>query len=195
MRSKADPSRHPIGLVESVDRVGIMQKPHQNRASSRRGSVALPAVIAAVLLVAIVGLTLDVSTVLKATSELQRAADECALVAARRLEDHPSRVRAAAAHVASTHLAAGAPVHIEPQPDDEGDGDVLLGTWDLVTRSFTAGVAEPNAVRVTVRRGAGAKLYFDYFFGRGLADLAKTAVAVSVPAKDASRGAATYLVR
>ena len=108
-------------------------------ATARRGSAVLPVILAMTLVVIIVGLTLDVSTVLDASSDLQRAADACAVVAVRQLDEDPSRVRAAVAHVASTHLAAGARILVEANPDNDPDGDVVIGNWDPVIRAFTPG--------------------------------------------------------
>ena len=61
-----------------------MVPPHR---IDRRGSIAFLSAIAVIVLVALVGLGLDMALVMTARQQLQRTADACALAAAAMLTD------------------------------------------------------------------------------------------------------------
>ena len=86
-------------------------------------------------------LAVDVTRALAARDQLQAAADAGALAGASVVWDVAS-AHALAVEFGNKNAPAGVGDVIDP-------ADVLLGTWDSATRTFTAGGPNPNAVQVT----------------------------------------------
>lgn len=153
----------------------------------RRGSIAIQAAIALVLVLSIVGLALDTSHVRLTAQELQAAADSAALAAANKvLTDDPLTdylaTRQKAVAIALANEAANDGVLVDHNLGNAATGDVVMGVWDRNSQSFTPTVVAPNAVQVTARRtsasaGGSVNLLFGAIFGQATSEISRTAIA------------------
>lgn len=153
----------------------------------RRGSILVFAAVTFLVVLGFAGLALDTAFVRHTGEELQAAADAAALAAMEQLDfgdagNEFEPVRAAAVSVAAANQADGDPVQIEYNYANGTDGDVVVGTWDPLTRSFSPDLFAPNAVQVRTRRtdgspGGPVDLLFGAAFGADQSQISRTAVA------------------
>jgi Flp pilus assembly protein TadG len=143
--------------------------------ASRRGAIAVLSVFFMVMMLLFTALAVDFGYVMVLRTELQSAADSSALAAAAAYSDSGSGVvdSIAVAYATQNMPNRGNVLKAE---------DVDLGTWDAKTKTFTAGGAAPNAVRVTTRAAESNANAVPYFFGRvfgyASSDVSATAVAL-----------------
>lgn len=160
--------------------------PH--RPSARRGGGPLILfALTAFVLVALTGLALDLAWVKSAEQELQASADSASLAGARLVRQDSQATqfavtRQAAVSAASANKVAKASVIVAPNPSNAPNGDVVVGRWDPVAKTFTPDTTQPDAVRVTARRvdgsgGGPLGLFFGQMFGVASSDVERTAVA------------------
>ena len=150
-------------------------------ARNRSGAVILYVTAGLTVFVGFSALAIDGSYLYVMHNRMQSAADAAALAAASQLPD-AADTRAAAISYAQKNLPSG----------ENGvvlkNADVILGTWDDDTRTFTAGVTPANAVQVTVRRAAAnansVQLFLASMFGEDSIDLSATATATFGTAGD-----------
>ena len=150
-------------------------------ARNRSGAVILYVTAGLTVFVGFSALAIDGSYLYVMHNRMQSAADAAALAAASQLPDADD-TRAAAISYAQKNLPSG----------ENGvvltNSDVVLGTWDDDTRTFTAGVTPANAVQVTVRRAAAnansVQLFLASMFGEDSVDLSATATATFGTAGD-----------
>lgn len=118
-----------------------------NLLRDERGSYTIWAVIWFMLYLGIGGLAVDLSDAYRNRSLLQSTADAAALAAAIALPDQDAAVDEAVAYAAD---------NMEPGTHGQvlRDEEIVVGTWNIATESFSAGGALPNAVRVRTRRAA-----------------------------------------
>jgi len=167
-----------------------MLPPHR---IDRRGSIAFLSAIAVIVLVALVGLGLDMALVMTARQQLQRTADACALAAAAMLTDpgesHPGfpLTRAAAISVAANSendiIRCGtAGITLDANAANVDDpatqqGDIVVGRWKFNTTSHRfeferydpdLPTFDPDAVRVRAKCASGSSLNssLELLFGR-----------------------------
>ena len=169
--------------------------PH--RPSARRGGGPLILfALTAFVLVALTGLALDLAWVKSAEQQLQASADSASLAAARLVRQDSQATefavtRQAAVSAASANTVAKASVIVAPNPSNAPNGDVVVGRWDPVAKTFTPDTAQPDAVRVTARRvdgsgGGPLGLFFGQMFGVASSDVERTAVARAELSDDAA---------
>jgi Flp pilus assembly protein TadG len=140
----------------------------------RRGVIA---VLAAFLLVALLGMvsfSVDIGYLTLARAQLQTAADSAALAAAGVVNDTDTTVLAVAKQFAGYHTAAGRKVTLL-------DSDVVYGTWDATTRTFTESSSVGSAIKVTVRTSESSGGNTALFFGKlfGVNSIAQSASAIA----------------
>jgi Flp pilus assembly protein TadG len=166
--------------------------------NSRRGWVAIMVAIVGLLLIALVGVAVDTAYTWSTAHQLQKAADAAALAAARIIKTETnlnqySSTRAAAVAIAAANAAAGVPVAVDPNPGNTPGGDVVVGTWDTTTQTFTPDVGSPgqppiDTVRVVARRTPGAhgsiSLLFGQIFGTSTTNVTRSAIARLAPPAD-----------
>ncbi len=111
-------------------------------ACRRRGSLLVLVPILAVALMSVALLAVEWGRVQLVKGELQAAADAAALYAVTGTIDSAARSRAREA--AAENLAHGQAISLS-------DEDIEFGQWDDASRTFSATVVSPNAVRVTAR--------------------------------------------
>ncbi len=112
--------------------------------SGRRGAILVLAALMLIIIFAFAALTIDLGYMSLTATQLQNAADAAALAAIVRLPEGLEAVIQEAQGTANSNHAGGNAVGVSP-------GDVELGRFDVVTREFTPGMPNPNAVRVTAR--------------------------------------------
>lgn len=148
---------------------------------NQSGAVILYVTAGLTVFVGFSALAIDGSYLYVMHNRMQSAADAAALAAASQLPDVDD-TRAAAIEYAQKNLPSG----------ENGvvltNGDVVLGTWDDDTRTFTAGVTPANAVQVTVRRADAntnsVQLFMASMFGDDSIDMSATATATFGTAGD-----------
>ena len=156
---------------------------------SRRGVALVWVALLCVALVGMMGLALDTAYAFFAAHQLQNAADASALAGALRVRVDLPGVVPAATDIAGQNLAAGEPVVLAPNPDNDAAGDVVVGHYDKDSRTFTATLTTPNAVKVRARRtadspGGPVPLFFAPIFGLSDVDISRWAIAVNGTAND-----------
>ena len=165
-----------------------------DRRHERGLSVILVAILG-VLLLGFVGLAVDAGHVYTVGGQLQDAADAAALAAARQVLDDNSTggtfqiTRDAALAVAAANKAAGNGVLLDANTPNDSDGDIVVGTWDAGTATFTPSTASPNAVKVLARctkdsPSGPLPLLFGGLFGVTSSDVSRSAIAMSIPTSD-----------
>lgn len=140
------------------------------------GSVLM--IILLPMFIGLAALAIDGASAYRMQTILQSTADAAAHAAA---IDLPNTTTAAATAISYAQknlpVAANGNVLVS--------GDITTGTWVVATRTFTAGGASPNAIRVTVRRatanGNALPTSFLGIIGRSSWDVSATATAASVP--------------
>ena len=110
--------------------------------SPRRGASAIVIAISAGVMFAFVGLVVDFGIARLVQSQLQAATDVAAVAGARRLDGSAAGVaaaRATAVDVAAANYALNDPVQVDPNADNDPDGDVVLGVNAVVGPARTIG--------------------------------------------------------
>lgn len=140
--------------------------------ADERGAVAIYFAVSAPVLVAITVLSVDVGLVNVMRNRLQITADAAALAGAGLLPDETAAGLGAQAIARANIPDAGGTTVLAA-------GDVEIGRFE--DAAFTAGAAEPNAVRVTTRRAAANGNPFGLLAGRlvALGPLDLDAVAIA----------------
>ncbi len=140
----------------------------------QRGSTIAVLAAGMVMVVGFTAFAVDGGYLYALRSKLQATADAAALAGANRLPE-PAAVTIAAMDYAGKNMPAA----------DHGtvltNADVVTGTWDTDTRTFTPAGNPLNAVRVIARRsqanGNGAGLFFARVLGFDQVDVVTSAVA------------------
>ena len=141
-------------------------------ANDCRGAVYIWTAFGIIGLVGFAGLAIDMSYFYVARNQLQTSADSAALAGAVRMSNS-AEMKAEAKKYAQMNLGG----------DDQilTDADIQRGTWDFDSKTFTAGGANANAVRVTTRmsqaNGNAAGTFFASVLGFQTVDISTSAVA------------------
>src|SRR5262249_54061087 len=123
----------------------------EKRRGDRRGVAMVTVLVALVALIAAAALAIDVGLVMVARTQLQNATDAAALAGGANLIDVSGpTVTASAARTAAQGEAGLNKSIAEPVPDgiSVNSGEIVLGHWDLATRTFNSSVdtTDPNQV-------------------------------------------------
>ncbi len=143
----------------------------------RRGAVLPVLAMTLSVLIGAGAVAVDASRLYVARGDLQKTADAAARSAAWQVPGSD-----AVQHTAETYAAQNM------SPDTFGSvlapGDAVVGSWNYIDRTFTAGLNQANAVRVTVRQAADngnpVDLIFARVFGPDVADVNASAVATQI---------------
>lgn len=160
-----------------------------NYRRSESGMVLIYVAILSLVLIGIAGIAVDSALVSSAGQELQNAADGAALNAARYLESDAegdlsfSAVRSAAMSVALANEAANSSIKLDANTSNAANGDIVVGHWDPVSRTFTPSLSYPNAVRVHASRTASnadgpLALLFGPIFGKDTENVGASSTAL-----------------
>lgn len=133
------------------------------------------------VMIGIVGLSIDWGMSTLAAHQLQNGADAAALAGALALGDGPAEARAAAVKLGAANLCMGAVIQLDPNPSNLEAGDVVLGVYNQAATppSFTPGESGANAVKVAAPRvgDAGISLIFGPIFGTHRVNVVREAIA------------------
>jgi hypothetical protein len=147
--------------------------------------VAVTAALGLFALLGIAALAVDLGMLVTARTQLGIAADAGALAGAKLLAfGARDLARQRAVEYAFRNRALGDPVVLKLGQGND-PGDVVLGFYDLATRSFRPDDFLPNAVRVTARRiedrDTAVPTFFAAFFDQSEVDLAMHSIAIGLP--------------
>jgi len=158
----------------------------------RRGSSTVMVALALMAMMGMGALAVDLGYVFSTRSEVQKAADAGALAAALRLvqlynEQGGSltltEVTSVATEAAGTWAEQNTSTGNPDVPLTVASGDVVVGVWDPVGKTFTSGgsVNDINAVKVTVRRDQTSNGPIQLMFGSvvGVSTVNVTAQAIA----------------
>jgi Flp pilus assembly protein TadG len=144
----------------------------------RLGMVLIYTLIAMTLITGMICLAVDVAHIKTVKHELMIAVDAAAHHGASNLPISTADVQNAAIATAAANSADGSSVTLNAATD------VIIGTWDSSTKTFSAGGYSPNAVRVIARRSSATgnpiRLSFASLFGVSTKDTAVSATACLV---------------
>jgi Flp pilus assembly protein TadG len=148
----------------------VTRFPHARRS----GAIVVWFAILVPVLMGMVAFAVDVGFMCLARNHLQVAADSGAMGGVGALATSQAAAKAKAKEMAEKHFAGASGDSIAMQ-----DADIVAGTWDQATRTFTATTNGPNAVQVTTRKRIN--LFFGKLFGWATTDLTATAIACKNP--------------
>ena len=148
------------------------------RRYGRRGLLLVWIAILGLVIIGLAGLALDTGYVFVTGHQLQNAADAAALAGAARVKFNTTAAKTDAVNTAATNKAAGANVQLD------STNDILVGSFNRTTHTFTAGGSPTNAVWVQARRTSGSpggpvSLFFGPMFGITTSNVSRTATAMS----------------
>jgi len=154
---KSEPSQQALNKV-TISRIGsakpgLLQQKHRHR-----GISLIWAAIILIVLILIVGLSLDAAKLYLTAHQLQNAADAAALAGAQFVKFDPVKARQQARDIAFKNYADGLPVFLRDNVNNDPDLDVVLGRYLRQSRTFfvpTDPNAINNAVKVVARRIEG----------------------------------------
>ncbi len=141
--------------------------------SDRRGALIIWFAFLLITIFAMTAFAIDLSYMEIIGTQLQNAADGGALSAVAQLANGPAAIVAAAQDVGLQNMAAGQPVVI-------ANSDVVLGRFDITTRTFTPNDPATNAVQVTARV-TNKDFLFAQVMGQTTFTMKKTATAILNP--------------
>ena len=140
---------------------------------ARKGAIIVLAAIFMVPIFGFVAFSVDSGYMALVKSQLQNAADAAALAATSELGEGIAVAKQAAIDIAQTNNAAGQPVVL-------ADADIEFGQWDVVNKTFSTPVPNPNAVRITARV-TNQPLFFAPVIGHDTFDMSASAIALVNP--------------
>lgn len=150
---------------------------------SRKGIVLIWTVLVILILIAIVGLVLDIGLGFLAGHHLQNAADAASLAGAMELGSGLEELNLAAYTIAQNNDVVKDDVLLAMNLGNAAGGDIVVGYYDREQRLFTPTLDGPNAVKVVARRTAGSPggalpIVFGPAFGVNTINVQRTAIAM-----------------
>ena len=155
------------------------------RPRTQRGMVTIWFAVTAVVVIGLAGLAVDAGYSALAIQKLQHAADAAALAATQQLPFGPEAAQQAGIDIALANSVAGQMVQLDFNPDNDPDGDIVIGYYDRDSRTFTPTVDAPNAVKVVARRtdtSLGGRLALAFGAAFGVADISLERYAIAMMA-------------
>lgn len=151
--------------------------------SRRKGIAYLWMVMVLVLLIAVIGLSVDTAYAFLVAQQLQNAADASSLAGAQLVRDSAAEARQAAIAIGLENAAALDPVQLADNLGNVTGGDVVVGWYDRGDREFTPTLTGANAVKVVARRtpdslGGRVGLIFGGIFGTFEVSIERDAIAM-----------------
>jgi hypothetical protein len=157
-----------------------------DRARRARGATLVWVAMIIVVLVGFVALATDWGYAYYTTQKLQNAADAAALAGAQRVWESHGWARTAAREYSAYNEAGGTAVLLDPNNDNDIEGDIVVGFYDTETRTFTPNEDQTvaNAVRVDAKRREGSVngplgLAWGGLFGINSTQFSRWAIAVA----------------
>jgi hypothetical protein len=154
----------------------------KKRDRRRRGAVIVWVAVSMIALLGCVGLALDTARVLLVAHELQTAADAGALAGAQFVRTDAVLAMLSARSTTEANDAEGDAILLPDNPGNDPGGKVVLGRFDRETRTFTATLTAPNAVKViacrTTAQNGALPLIFGPIFNVADANVKRQAIAM-----------------
>ena len=149
-----------------------------------RGSVLVLTAVLMLVLVGVLGLSIDTAYLYRSEESLQATADAAALAGAQDVLTSVSLARSQAAAIAAANTVNGAAVQLASNPSNSASGDIVLGVFNTANGTFTPTLTSPNAVEVCARFTASSvngpvNLIFGPAFGVNTANIQRTAIAIN----------------
>jgi Flp pilus assembly protein TadG len=148
---------------------------------SKKGSIAIMAAASIPTLIMLGGLSVDQSYVTVRVSMLRHTAQDAAMAGEQNLTNY-LKTGSSTQLVNSAQSIATANLPVAQYGTVLPAANVVLGTWNSSTQTFTATTTNPTAVKVTalntVANGNPVNTFFGGAYGRPTVDLTSTAVAV-----------------
>ena len=151
----------------------------------RRGAVAMIFVLFAVPMLAMTGLAVDIGHVLAIKAQVRTTADAAALAAVTSVGDSAEAL-SRAVMVAELNMPTATNGTVL------ADADVVVGTWDTDTQTFSDGGESTNAVKVTIRRTEATGNPIELFFA-AIVNFSSIDVTISAVATGSAGGTACVL--
>jgi hypothetical protein len=104
------------------------------------------------VIIGLIGFSLDVSYGLLVAQQLQNAADSASLAGARLVRGDAAGARVEAMRMALENYAGTLSVQLDPNDANASGGDIVIGQYNRGLRVFTPTLIGPNAVKVVARR-------------------------------------------
>jgi hypothetical protein len=149
---------------------------HKRKLRQRRGAVLVWVAVLLPVLLGIVGLSIDVGRLLIARAYLQAGSDMASLSGVIQLPDKDVARTAARDVLTANEPAAGGALE---------DGEMIFGTWDPPTRTFTPEAEPADAMMLTGSRNEDhsnpVPLFFLPILGESFADTHAVAIAYAAP--------------
>lgn len=162
-----------------------MKKPDKSRIFQlkRQGIAFIWVILFLLLLILILGLTLDTAKVFLVSHQLQNAADAAALAGVRVIKEDPNISRQIAIDIAFANFADGNNVLLRFNAENLPDGDIVVGRHTMSTSTFDPTYNKtPNALKVVARRtnnslGGPVSLIFGPLVNIDTANISRYAIA------------------
>ena len=122
------------------------------RDTHRSGIAMIWVAIFLVLMVLLLGLSLDSAKAFLVAHQIQNAADAASLAGACWIKVDPDYARTVALATALENLADADEVVLDANPSNDPNGDVVLGWYSRMFRKFVPASEKLNAVKVVARR-------------------------------------------
>ena len=149
-------------IVLACRRSNQQREPH----ARRRGNVLVLAALLLTFVFSMVAFVVDLGYIVHVDTEMQRTADACALAAIAVMPDQQAALTVAQA-VATDNAHVEGPALAQ--------SDVIFGSWDRDTATFTPDSAGANAVKIILRRteanGNPLRLFFAKLIDHDTADV------------------------
>ncbi len=153
---------------------------------THKGIVLVYVAVVLIVLIGIIGLSLDWGKLSLNAHQLHIGADAAALAGAQDVKFNQKRARDKAVALAAANNAENQPISLDRNESNAEGGELVLGRWVRQERKFYPTLDAPNAVKVVgVRAGQRAdaprtKLNFGPAFGASDAAMSRYAIAMSI---------------
>lgn len=168
-----------------------LEKGRANGRCAARPGIALAwTAIVLLVMVLMVGLSIDWGKATWNAHQLQNAADAAALAGAQWVKIDRVVTRDRAQTLSLENYADQLRVQIDRNEDNLEAGDLVIGRFNKLSRTFTATLQNPSAVKVVARRIEGSPdgpvhMIFGYLAGVDTIDITREAIARSTGATGA----------
>ena len=159
------------------------RKPAIRPEPEQEGIACIWVVLTILVIIGVVGLSIDMGHLAVVGQQLQIGADAAALAGAQHVRTDIVAARAAAVNLGLANWAAGSPIELMSNDVNAADGDIVVGRFDSDTGTFDPDATALNAVKVVARRtdtslGGPVSLLFGPAFGVDTANMARSAIAM-----------------
>jgi len=140
-------------------------------------AIALP------MMVAFVGLAIDMGYMTWVGQQTQLCADASALAGAYYVQTDLDEARAAAVRIGLLNRAADGPMQLNLNSENAPEGDIVVGRYDRDTMTFNPASETPNAVQVRAKRtsdsiNGSVQLLFGPALNISVANIQRSAIAM-----------------